>query len=376
LPAKDQEEFRTAWCALSGQRQQDAAVDVEEQFEAHMLKIGIPVDESDLKVFRADWAKEHFLQIIQAKDETKEGTTNEFPFAANLWPQKIVDAYKKIWLQWSDLQKEDAAAMMQASFREYTIEVGIADEETSKNSSLWETWGLKGFKDVTAAVMAKVVVAGFIFKPEVSIDMIKDEEGRKKAMTIQHNRVNEDQDKLIKQEILRRKDVLRQQLAGLDTATITKYENRLVEGEYWNIAMQVVEGNLVEAPTQNEGRQAKHFDERNFNTPPRHGGAGTASASSSPSVALCRALAPDSVPVPTRVAATTVPVDHGADSVNIARLVKQNCSPRPAAPGAALEFGSARAALSGDLQGVRWIYDCYLASADFEYRNGAKARKR
>ena len=48
-------------------------------------------------------------------------------------------------------------------------------------------------------------------------------------MTIQHNRVNEDHDKLIKQEILHRKDVLPHQLANLDTATITKYENRLVE---------------------------------------------------------------------------------------------------------------------------------------------------
>ena len=132
---------------------------------------------------------------------------------------------------------------------------------------------------------------------------------------------------------------------------------------------------MVEAPTQNEGRQAKHSDKRSFSTPPRHGGASTASASSSPSVALCRALVPDSVPVPTQVAATTVPVDHGAEAVNIARLVKQNCPPCHAAPGAALEFASARAALSGDLQGVRWIYDCYLASTGFEYRNFGEGKK-
>ena len=56
LPAEDQEEFRTAWSALSEKRQQDAALEVEEQFGAHMSKIGITVDEGDLKVMRADCA--------------------------------------------------------------------------------------------------------------------------------------------------------------------------------------------------------------------------------------------------------------------------------------------------------------------------------
>ena len=175
---------------------------------------------------------------------------------------------------------------------------------------------------------------------------------------------------------MRRKDVLRQQLANLDTATITKYENRLVEGEYWNVVMQVVEGNLVDAPTQNEARQENNSDKSGFGTPQRHGGASTASASSSPSVALGRALVPDSVSVPMQVAAIAVSVEQGAEAVSIARLVKQNCSPRQAASGSAFEFASARAALSGDLQGVRWTYECYLASSDFEYRNGGKARKR
>ena len=56
LSAEDQEEFRTAWSALSEKRQQDAALEVEEQFGAHMSKIGITVDEGDLKVMRADCA--------------------------------------------------------------------------------------------------------------------------------------------------------------------------------------------------------------------------------------------------------------------------------------------------------------------------------
>ena len=162
-----------------------------------MAKIGIAVDASDLNVLQADWAKGYFLQILQATQDTQDVMFHEFPFAATLWPQRIVDAYKTIWLQWSDVQKEDAAAMMKASFSEYTVEVGIADEEASRDSSLWETWGLKGFKGAKTAVMAKVAAAGFIFKPEVSIDMIKDAEGREKARTFQP-RVNEDQDKLIK----------------------------------------------------------------------------------------------------------------------------------------------------------------------------------
>ena len=94
LPAKDQEEFPTVWSALSEKRQQDAALDVEKQFEAHMAKIGIAVDASDLNVLQADWANGYFLQILQAKEDTQDVMFDEFPFAVTLWPQKIIDVYK------------------------------------------------------------------------------------------------------------------------------------------------------------------------------------------------------------------------------------------------------------------------------------------
>ena len=99
------------------------------------------MDPSDLDVLRADWAKGHFLQILQATEDTQDGTCHNFPFAATLWPQKSVEAYKQIWRQWSDVQKEDAVAMMQASFRAYTIDLEIADDEPSRDSSLWGNWG-------------------------------------------------------------------------------------------------------------------------------------------------------------------------------------------------------------------------------------------
>ena len=146
--------------------------------------------------------------------------------------------------------------MMQASFRDYTIDLEIADDEASRDSSLWENWGLKGFKDAEAAVLAKVAAAAFIFEPEVPIDMIQDAEKRKNASTLKP-RVTEDQDKLIKVEILRRKTALRQKLSNvLEAAALTKYEKQLVEKEYWNVVMQVVEGNLVDASTQREARNS------------------------------------------------------------------------------------------------------------------------
>ena len=135
----------------------------------------------------------------------------------------------KTWVELSDSQRKHANVKIRDDFRAYIAELGLTEEDASNDPNLWESWGLKGFKDAADAVTAKADVPSFIFTPEVSIDMIEDEEVRKKALAILHNRVNEDQDKLIKQEILRRKDVLRQRLANLDTETITKYENRLVE---------------------------------------------------------------------------------------------------------------------------------------------------
>jgi hypothetical protein len=265
--------------------------------------------------------------------------------------------------------------MMQASFRAYTIDLEIDDDKASRDSSLWDSWGLKGFKDAKTAVLAKVAAAAFIFEPEVPIDMIQDAEKRKKASTLKP-RVTEDQEKLIKVEILSRKTALRQKLNNaLDAAALTKYEKRLVEKEYWNVVMQVVEGNLVDASTQNEAKQETNSDKPGFSTPPRHGGASTASAFPSPSAALSQALVPASVSVPMKVAATAVSVEQTAEAVSITRLVQQNCSPRQAVSGSAFEFASARAALLGELSGVRWIYECVLANMDIEYRGVGDAKK-
>ena len=109
---------------------------MEEQFHAHLLELEIPIDESDLYVFRGEWAKEHFLQILQAKDETNEGTTKEFPFAANCWVPRIADAYKKTWVQWSDSQREDAIVTIQDGFRAYISELGLTDADASKDPNL------------------------------------------------------------------------------------------------------------------------------------------------------------------------------------------------------------------------------------------------
>jgi hypothetical protein len=252
LPGKDQEEFRTAWYGMSEKSQQDVARVMHRQFETHIAMIDLAMDPDDLEVLQADWSKRHFLQILQATENKQKGACHNFPFVATLWPQKNLEAYKQTWRQWSDEQREDAVAMMQASFRAYTIDLEIDEHKASRDSSLWNSWGLKGFKDAQTAVLAKVAAADFIFEPEVSIDMIQDAEQRKKAGTLKPS-VTEDQEKLIKVEILNRRSALRQKLNNaLNAAALIKYEKQLVEKEYWNVVMQVVEGNLVSASTQRE----------------------------------------------------------------------------------------------------------------------------
>ena len=50
---------------------------------------------------------------------------------------------------------------------------------------------------------------------------------------------------LIRQEILRRQTVLREQMASFNTETIAKYEIRLLDAEYWNIVLEVMQDHLL-----------------------------------------------------------------------------------------------------------------------------------
>ena len=111
---------------------------VEQQFETHIATIGVVMDPGDRDVLRAEWASEHFLQILQATKDTKDGTCQNFPFDTSVWPKKRAEAYKHIWRHWSDVQKEEAISMMQASFQDYTIELELTADEASRDSSVWD----------------------------------------------------------------------------------------------------------------------------------------------------------------------------------------------------------------------------------------------
>jgi hypothetical protein len=373
--ATDEKVFRTAWSGMSEKKQQDAALVLKQQFETHIATIGVVMDPSDLDVLRAEWSSEHFLQILQATKDTGDGTCHNFPFDTSVWPKKRAEAFNQIWRDWSDAQKEEAVAMMQASFQNYTIEEELTADEASRDSSVWDSWGIQGFNDAKIAVLAKVAAAAFNFEPELPIDIIQDEEKKKKASALKPG-VTEDQEKLIKVEMLRLKSALRQQFNNaLGAAKVTKYENQLVEKEYWNVVIQVVEGTMVVASIQSEDTQETKSDRPGFSTPPRHGGASPAGAFPSPSGALCQAIVPVPVPVPVQVAATAVSAQQTQQALSTARLVKQNLSPRQPQAGAPLEFGSARTALLGELNGVRWIYECFLANMDVEYREVGDNKK-
>ena len=159
LEVPDQEAIRKAWSALSESQQQDVALEVDKQFQSHMLKIGTPVDEDDVSVLKNDWAKGHLLDIIQTAHDLKVTSTQEFPFTAKLWPQKIANACRNIWQTLSNAQKDNVVEMMQAGFRQYTAELEPTDEKDVQDLSLWESWGTRGFKDVVReAVVGGIVI--------------------------------------------------------------------------------------------------------------------------------------------------------------------------------------------------------------------------
>ena len=119
---------------------------------------------------------------------------------------------------------------MQAGFRQYIGELGFIDEKDVQDLSLWESWGTRGFKDVADAVRENDIVC-FTFQPEVAIDTIKDTDKKRKAESIVQ-KVQKEHERLIRQEILRRQNVLREQMASFNMETIAKYEIRLLDAKY------------------------------------------------------------------------------------------------------------------------------------------------
>ena len=78
LDVPDQKAIRKAWSALSESQQRDTALEVDNQFQSHLLKIGILVDENDVTVLKNEWAKKHLIDIIQASHDLKDISTREF----------------------------------------------------------------------------------------------------------------------------------------------------------------------------------------------------------------------------------------------------------------------------------------------------------
>ena len=58
-------------------------------------------------------------------------------------------------------------------------------------------------------------------------------------------KVQEEHERLIRQEILQPQTVLREQMASFNTETIAKYEICLLDAEYWNIVLEVMQDHLL-----------------------------------------------------------------------------------------------------------------------------------
>ena len=181
------------------------------------------------------------------------------------------------------------------------------------------------------------------------------------AMALQR-RVKEEHDTLIKQEVLRQKETPRQKLSSLGTEKIQKYEDRFLEREYWKLVKQVVEGTL---PARSETEAA---GEKNIGEPQIDSAGVTAVVSDSTASAMLR-------PIDIQSLVLVKSVGLAVEPVNMVNVVQQCTAPRLTVNGGALEFGSARAAISGELTGVLWSYECYLACDDISYRGGKGKEK-
>ena len=180
---------------------------------------------------------------------------------------------------------------------------------------------------------------------------------------------------MIRQEILRRQAVLWQQLAGCDTVTMAKYDMRLLDAECRNIVMQVMQGNLLPPSHIHTSEHKARSEDQSAKLGQSGSTAGKKSiGSSATSVQECHVGISRSASVATQPLADSVGCDHAAAAINIGSLVRLNHSPKPASTGSALAFASARDAVSGDVSGVRYIYECYLTNTEFDIRGGKEKR--
>ena len=153
--------------------------------------------------------------------------------------------------------------------------------------------------------------------------------------------------------------------ASLDAVEFKKYEKCFLEQGYWKIVMQVVEGTSVQ-PSETEASEERALEEPRRKVARLVSVVGNAvNAGATVRGTLC----PIDVPGPAVVGSD----DHVAEAVNLVNVVRQYSPPHCSIGGTALKFGSACAALSGELSGFRWTYECYLVSADlYCHRVGRK----
>ena len=199
----------------------------------------------------------------------------------------------------------------------------------------------------------------FVFQPQVAIDTITDADKKREAENIVQQ-VQPEHQALISKEILRRQAALRENLPAFNDTTITKYEIRLLETDYWDIVIQIVQGKLL-PPNQAHTSDDMAVEDENV----KFGGSGSTDGHN---------------PIPSSAASVRGDdggINDAAGTVNIGNLVRLNNARSNHSPAnlAALAFTSAKAALSGQASGVRFIYECYLISTDYTIRGGT-AKKR
>ena len=188
-----------------------------------------------------------------------DAAASEFPFAGTSWPHTLLDDYKIRWFKLSDTQRDAVVELMRNRFSKDLTQLGLVDEEASFIASMWESWGLIHFKASTLAVLTKDMPSSFVFQPEISVDIMKGEEVIKNVVALKE-RVTELHDTFIKEEVSRRKAVLRQQFPSLDAVEFERYEKAVLEQEYWKIVMQVVEGTSFQ-PSKTEASEARALEE-------------------------------------------------------------------------------------------------------------------
>ena len=141
---------------------------------------------------------------------------------------------------------------------------------------------------------------------------------------------------MIRQEILRRQTVLREQMAIFNTEPIAKYEIRLLDAEYWNVVLKVMQDHLL--PLEQIHRGEKKALENHSAKLGQTGS--TAGFKSSGSSAVSVQESHDGI-------------NHVTGVVNIGSLSGLDHSPELAPTVSALGFVSAREAVGGKVLGVR-----------------------